>query len=115
MHLRGLVMAVPKKSNQEHSPDFFPVTQSEQWLADEQLLLYDAEQGNVPVRQFKCTSCFCVNTYLADTDRAAEIMSTGRKMHFRPNCINNGCYCHTGLGPVKEIKTRIVDWGDIPF
>jgi len=97
------------------APNPYPITKDETWLANEMLLLYDAEQGNEPVRQFKCTKCFCVNTYLADTDRAREIMGTGRKMHFRPNCINNGCYCHTGLGPPVEIKTRIQDWGDIPF
>jgi len=107
--------AARQKKDLGHSPDSFPVVRDEEWLANEELLLYDAEWGNQPVRQFKCKKCFCVNSYLANHERAAEIMSTGRRMHHRPNCINRGCFCHTALGTPTEIITRIVDWGDIPF
>lgn len=106
----------PKSANPvgsvKHS---FPKTQTEEWLANELLLLHDAESGNVPLRQFKCSNCSCINTYFADHHRAEEILSSGRRMMHRPSCRNRGCYCHTGLGPPKTIATRIVDWGDIPF
>jgi len=100
-------VAVAKKENQAHLLDSF--------LANEQLLLHDAEEGNVPVRQFKCSNCACVNTWLDDHPMVKVILETGKNMRHSLRCRNRGCYCHTGLGPPKTIGTRIVDWGDIPF
>lgn len=108
-------MVEAKKEHPAHSLVSYPVSRDEVWLANELLLLHDAEHGNVPVRQFKCSNCACVNTYLADHHRTEEILTSGRRMMHRVNCGNRGCYCHTGLGPPKRIATRIVDWGLVPF
>jgi hypothetical protein len=99
-------MEEPKKDNQDSLASF---------SANEELLLADAEVGNIPLHQFQCTKCRCINTYLATSDRVNEILTSGRRMMHRINCINRGCYCHTGLGPIVVIKTREVDYGSVPF
>ena|SRR6266498_6104648 len=109
-------MEVEKKESQDSSQNSsFPKTRSEEWLANELLLLADAEAGNVPLRQFKCANCTCINTYLADSERTEQILSSGRRMMHRVTCRNRGCYCHTGLGEFVTLATRVIDWGDIPF
>lgn len=114
-----MVETEQKKKAQGHSADFsptdYPVIRDESWLANELLLLDEAETQNLPVRQFKCKSCHCVNSYLADSDRADQIMRSGRMMMHRHNCINRGCYCHTACGKPTQIATRVMDWGDVPF
>jgi hypothetical protein len=99
-------MEVQKNANQDSSQSF---------LANELVLLAEMEEGNIPLHQFKCTKCFCVNTYLATSERVNEILTSGRRMMHRIECRNRGCYCHTGLGPTVVIKTREVDYGSVPF